>query len=409
MNKNCVELFLFTIAIIIFLILWRQCGKNVTPHTVIKYGGVTSETRNTLVNSSDIIDRDSIEEKSINRMDLVYTWGNKPYTNAGLKNKLKHAKKELYSTVRRGQQIACIVANAKRRFGAPGEYMARLLNLIAFRVNVVSPSLYTMLYAGKSDAEIYAAIGVESAKKVGGGDNIDITFESEGFTLTKNTSVIPRRLDIEYEEFFTAVRRYIRDLLTKVVQKDIKYLDVGCGEGFKTKLMARELGIVSGNIYSCDIKKWSNFDHSGVEDNSATSPVQFSLMLENPDGTTKIQHADGSMHILSVMMVLHHVEKIGAFLIELRRVLAPGGYLIVTEHDVHTNTDAMLCDVEHRLYTLEMPVEDVPYSRYFSWFELDALMIMYDFEYCGADFIRDDIMRMYRNPSAKIYAVYRKK
>ena len=54
-------------------------------------------------------------------------------------------------------------------------------------------------------------------------------------------------------------------------------------------------------------------------------------------------------------MTLHHVEDNQQLLKQAVRVLAPGGYLLIRDHDCQTSTDHMMIDVEHNLYDLNLP------------------------------------------------------
>lgn len=100
-------------------------------------------------------------------------------------------------------------------------------------------------------------------------------------------------------------------------------LDVGCSEGSITTALKNYYEIPSERVYGID--------------------VRCDTRLENPDFTfLKIETGqplpfeDNYFDLITASMVLHHVgdtESVVQLLDELHRVMKPGGYIVVSEHD----------------------------------------------------------------------------
>lgn len=120
---------------------------------------------------------------------------------------------------------------------------------------------------------------------------------------------------------------------------DIKYLDIGCGNGNKTKLFGAYLDIKSNNIYGCDIATWGPYE--SVKDFG----FNFSL-IENG----KLNYQDSTFDVITTILTLHHVEKLNDFLKEIYRILKPNGILILIEHNIYDGIEAMIIDVQHLFF-----------------------------------------------------------
>jgi 2-polyprenyl-3-methyl-5-hydroxy-6-metoxy-1,4-benzoquinol methylase len=96
-------------------------------------------------------------------------------------------------------------------------------------------------------------------------------------------------------------------------------LDIGCGTGALLVRM-RERGYTS--LAGIDIAP-----------PSAMPGMRFySLDLDDP----RFPLADGSIDLALAVEVLEHIENVGAFLAEIRRVLSPKGRLLLTTPNVHS-------------------------------------------------------------------------
>ena len=63
-----------------------------------------------------------------------------------------------------------------------------------------------------------------------------------------------------------------------------------------------------------------------------------------------LPYGDNSMNVITAIMSLHHVKDLLFMAKEIERVMAPGAFLIIREHDCWDAADAMIVDIEHKLY-----------------------------------------------------------
>lgn len=113
-----------------------------------------------------------------------------------------------------------------------------------------------------------------------------------------------------------------------------KYLDLGCGDGN----ISYEIGkfLKCDNIYGADIL---------VDPDLMAIGVKY-LTVEN----NSIPLEDNSIDFLSCFVCIHHFTDIKKMLLEIKRVLKPGGYLYIREHDIRTKKDYVLINLIHILY-----------------------------------------------------------
>ena len=111
-------------------------------------------------------------------------------------------------------------------------------------------------------------------------------------------------------------------------------LDVGCSEGSITASLASALSIPPSDAHGCDVRELP------------TSPL-FTFRLIT---STQLPYPSSSFHCVLALMSLHHIDTVTSTLHEIHRVLAPGGMLILREHDLSTPHLAPLLDVMHGLY-----------------------------------------------------------
>ena len=131
------------------------------------------------------------------------------------------------------------------------------------------------------------------------------------------------------------------------LEKDLKkyagtvdrYLDIGCAEGDLTEVIADLLKVPPEGTYGCDL--------------SAEAPENFS------EGATYLQASvealpfpDDHFGAVSCIMSLHHFPDVPRALIEIRRVLKPGGLMIIREHDSNSPAFAVFLDFVHYVYTI---------------------------------------------------------
>jgi len=104
-----------------------------------------------------------------------------------------------------------------------------------------------------------------------------------------------------------------------------RVLDYGCGPGFVTEGIAGVVG-TEGRVYGVDVN--SRFVANATDRSKATENVSFHLV----DGD-RIPLADGTVDRLLCKNVLEYVPEVQATLAEFRRVLEPGGRLLLIDSD----------------------------------------------------------------------------
>lgn len=138
--------------------------------------------------------------------------------------------------------------------------------------------------------------------------------------------------------------KYMIDYIVLKIQNfinsnKIQYLDVGCGNGHKTKIFGDYLKIEPSNLHGCDISTW------GPYTSNKDFGFNFSLIKNG-----SIDYADSTFDIITVILTLHHVEKLNEFIMEIKRILKLNGLLILIEHNIYDDDEAMLIDVQHLFF-----------------------------------------------------------
>ncbi|CAF1547440.1 unnamed protein product [Adineta ricciae] len=142
-----------------------------------------------------------------------------------------------------------------------------------------------------------------------------------------NSSRVDKRLN-ELKLFFNpkdACKSTIYDFktlpfdLNKIDKNQIKaYFDLGCNTGVITAALGAYLGLKKENIFGGDVYPVEN-DH-----------VTFIPMHES-EGIINLP--DDRVDLVTCLVTLHHITHIDSILVELARIIRPGGYLILREHD----------------------------------------------------------------------------
>ena len=122
-------------------------------------------------------------------------------------------------------------------------------------------------------------------------------------------------------------------------------LDVGCGRDvFFAAALGEALQCESFAVdvawEPTDVPKLPRLTYSRID-----SAVPY-LQLPFPDG---------SLDVVSVMMVMHHVRGVEGLMAEVQRILKPGGYLLIQEHDCDIPELGVIIDIEHGLHQIVWP------------------------------------------------------
>lgn len=125
--------------------------------------------------------------------------------------------------------------------------------------------------------------------------------------------------------------RYIVSLLPSEFQPT-SILDVGCSEGSITSALRKYYEIPAENVHGIDVR-------------CDTRLQEPDFTFTNIEPGSKLPFEDGYFDLITASMVLHHVDANGdvrgdntsgvsQLLDELHRVMRPGGYIVITEHDL---------------------------------------------------------------------------
>lgn len=145
------------------------------------------------------------------------------------------------------------------------------------------------------------------------------------------------------------------------VTKEYKYLDLGSTDGQISYAIGKSLGLSKDQIIAADVPGWEDVNSKVINQGvtniiiKATGPLPFT---------------DNTFDLITVFMVLHHIEDVKSRIAEIYRILKPGGTLIIREHDCDNDYTRMLCDLEHSIYdvgVLELPNKTF-FDTYKAWY-----------------------------------------
>jgi len=128
---------------------------------------------------------------------------------------------------------------------------------------------------------------------------------------------------------------YIRILKTVQTKESIKtYLDIGIGDGEITNETAKILS---------KLFKTSSF---GIDIVDARNNKNGSYVFKKYDG---VAIPFSGFDLVTMSMILHHIEKLDEFVINLYKCMNVGGIVIVRDHDITNNLDLNLVILQHRI------------------------------------------------------------
>ena len=106
-------------------------------------------------------------------------------------------------------------------------------------------------------------------------------------------------------------------------------LDYGCAEGAITANLCKELQLQPHQCYGADVRKIpaEGFTFILLPNETDMSPTIGTILPSIPNT---------SIDLITASMVFHHVKHVKAAILELRRIIAKDGILIIREHDCHS-------------------------------------------------------------------------
>jgi len=126
------------------------------------------------------------------------------------------------------------------------------------------------------------------------------------------------------------------------------FLDIGCSDGSITSSLRFELGISRSNTYAVDVRD--------IRLKTYQNDFEFHQLAQGDKLPFKI----GTFSLVTALMSLHHVSNAEEMVTEVLRVLEPGGYFVLREHDCSIPNFDVVLDIMHGLFCLvwSQPLED---------------------------------------------------
>lgn len=171
---------------------------------------------------------------------------------------------------------------------------------------------------------------------------------SEGFTQVFNKSKNDIDIYMELQDKLKSSKENIdrgsirvnqtRELLNNFQNKNIKYLDFGGSDGTITSALTKYMRINKENSYSVDIENWFNISNIEKFNNITYVRVKEDNILT---------FEDNSIDFITCFQTLHHIKNNKFIINEFKRILKPGGIILIREHDCNNDKERMLIDIEH--------------------------------------------------------------
>lgn len=186
------------------------------------------------------------------------------------------------------------------------------------------------------------------------------------------------------------IAKYIQHLKLKINT----YLDIGTGDGVNPTTIMHKLNLNEKKIYCTD-----------VPDNEFNFTFKGQCKYTIFDGRN-LPYEDNFFDLITCFMVLHHVKYLDDLLINIKRVLKNGGYLLIREHDSNKNIKSFLY-VEHDVYNYLVDNNSIDdewgkeYSNFMSFDKLKNII-----ENIGFKLIRKDNKQFKNNIGNNYYALY---
>jgi ubiquinone/menaquinone biosynthesis C-methylase UbiE len=179
-----------------------------------------------------------------------------------------------------------------------------------------------------------------------------------------------------------------------------KYLDLGGGDGKISSSIGRYLNLDGEEIVCADIDSWWDDERTEKED--------ITYMKISECGILPFR--DSEFGLVTCFQSLHHMKNQDLVISELYRVIEPGGYVIIREHDCDSVLMKILIDIEHCIFedVLKDPSEgfiETYHGCYRSKGEWSRLFYRHGLYTCNR---RYNFKVTRNNPTRYYYSMYRK-
>lgn len=149
---------------------------------------------------------------------------------------------------------------------------------------------------------------------------------------------------------------------------NLKYLDIGCGDGRKTITFSKVFNIDIKNVKGTDIEIWGPYKKNKKFD------FDFKFILKNG----KLDYDDNSFDIITCFLTLHHIKDLDNMINEINRILKKNGKLIIIEHDSLNFYDDLIIDIQHLFFAFlydknKNYIKNPLYSNYLNRMEFEFM------------------------------------
>jgi ubiquinone/menaquinone biosynthesis C-methylase UbiE len=290
--------------------------------------------------------------------------------------------KKFYKSYESDQQIKTLVYLG---IHYDHKIIVQLIDLALKRFNpMLINKIYKILISNKNDSEIYT--------------DLSKLYVSPLNKVKKITPVVCNKNKI--------ISELLSFYLLKYKLNIDNYLDIGCGNGSFTSAFGKELKLTKEHMFGVD---FANFSEQGDWNRGKNACNFIFKQLENDKS---YPFEDNFFDIITMKMVLHHIDNVDFTFKEISRILKNNGILIIIEHDAFTYADYMLNDIEHAFYinvfnensliedypsvskknkSNHKSIESLDIVKYYDWIELDNLLMKYNFTYQSGNMIKDHI------------------
>ena len=203
---------------------------------------------------------------------------------------------------------------------------------------------------------------------------------------------------------FKIIKKKMNKEYLKLDIDNIKYLDIGCGDGTKTTLFANIFKINSNNIFGTDIHTW------GPYKKNKDFSFKFKYILK--DG--KLDYKNDSFDLITCFLTLHHVENLDFILDEIYRILKHNGIFIIIEHNSLSYFDNLIIEIQHSFFSYfydnnKNYIKNPIYSKYYNNMEFQYIIgNKHKFKLLYNDIFYQNI-EMQKRYDQQFYSVYVKK
>jgi len=169
---------------------------------------------------------------------------------------------------------------------------------------------------------------------------------------------------------------YVKDYVTKynivrsknrindiigLLPKDAKitsFIDIGADDGSITKAIAEHFNIPKQNAFGLNI----------IDSPFTTDEIRDRIEFKRYEARNDTGLPDSSVDLVTLNEVFHHVSKLDRdnLLKEINRILKPGGYIFIREHDVPREKNKELIQFLQLVHGVYIMIRDEPYLDYYA-------------------------------------------